>query len=148
MCWWYKCLILIGTEVKWVPSSWKISYFIFPKTDCKIKANIKELAEVLGLIHLARKYVCHFWLLYLVERSIQPSFFVCLFFKAAPTVYRISQTRGWIRATAAGLHHSIATPDPNRICDLYHSSRQGQILNPLIEAGDWTRNLLVTSRVH
>ena len=29
-------------------------------------------------------------------------------------------------------------PDPRRVCDLYHSSRQRQILNPLSEARDWT----------
>ena len=34
-------------------------------------------------------------------------------------------------------------PDPSRVCNLHHSSEQRQILNPLIEARDGTRNLMV-----
>ena len=33
--------------------------------------------------------------------------------------------------------------DPRHICDLHHSSRQCRILNPLSEARDGTRNLMV-----
>ena len=33
---------------------------------------------------------------------------------------------------------ATATPDPDQICDLHHSSRQGQILNPLGEGRDRT----------
>ena len=40
---------------------------------------------------------------------------------------------------------AIATPDLRRICDLYHSSQQCQILNPLSEARDQTHNLMVPS---
>ena len=43
---------------------------------------------------------------------------------------------------------ATATSDPNRICDLYHSSRQGQILNPLSEARDQTCNLMVPNQIH
>ena len=42
---------------------------------------------------------------------------------------------------------ATATQDLSRICDLHHSSRQRQILNPLREAGDQTRNLRVPSRI-
>ena len=42
---------------------------------------------------------------------------------------------------------ATATSDPSRICDLHHSSRQRWILNPLSEAGDQTRNLVVPSRI-
>ena len=38
-----------------------------------------------------------------------------------------------------------AMPDPRRIRNLHHSSRQHQILNPLREAKDRTRNLMVPS---
>ena len=57
-----------------------------------------------------------------------------------------SQARGLIGATAAGLHHSQATQDLSHICDLHHSSRQRQILNPMIEARDRTWNPMVPSR--
>ena len=40
---------------------------------------------------------------------------------------------------------ATATLDPSRICNLHHSSRQHQILKPLSEARDYTRNLRVPS---
>ena len=43
---------------------------------------------------------------------------------------------------------ATATPDPDCICILYHSSQQRHILNPLSEARDGTRILMVTSQVH
>ena len=40
---------------------------------------------------------------------------------------------------------ATATWDPSCVCDVHHSSRQCQILNPLSEARDRTRNLMVPS---
>ena len=72
---------------------------------------------------------------------------VCLFvfFRAAPAACGGSQARGLIRAVAAGLCHSSVG---SKICDLYHSSRQCQMLNPLSKARDQTRNLMVPSRIY
>uniref|UniRef100_A0A8D1ANJ4 Sorting nexin 3 n=1 Tax=Sus scrofa TaxID=9823 RepID=A0A8D1ANJ4_PIG len=42
---------------------------------------------------------------------------------------------------------ATATPDPGRVWDLHHSSRQRQILNPLSKARDRTCNLMVPSRI-
>ena len=39
-----------------------------------------------------------------------------------------------------------ATPDPSRVRDLHHNSRQSQILNPRSDARDRTRHLRVPSR--
>ena len=64
--------------------------------------------------------------------------------------YGGSQARGLNRAVATGLHQShsnegseltlqpqlTAMSDLSHVCDLYHSSRQHQILNPLSEARD------------
>ena len=61
--------------------------------------------------------------------------------------YGSSQARGQIRATAAGLRYSHRTLDPSRICDLYHSWWQCQILNPLSEARDQTRIFMDTNQV-
>ena len=64
-------------------------------------------------------------------------FFMCVcLFRAAPEAHGGSQARAQIRAVAAGLCHS-------HICNLYHSSRQRQILNPLSEARD--RTCIVTN---
>ena len=75
------------------------------------------------------------------------SFFFCIF-KAIPAEYGGSQARGLIGAVAAGLHHSrshagsephlLPTPQLMATC---------QILNPLSEARDRTRNLMVPRRV-
>ena len=47
----------------------------------------------------------------------------------------------WLLAYAT----AIAMQDLSHVCDLYHSSWQHQILNPLSEARDQTLNLTVPS---
>ena len=42
---------------------------------------------------------------------------------------------------------ATATPDPSRICNLHHSSRQHRILNTLRKTRDWTCILMDTSQV-
>ena len=42
---------------------------------------------------------------------------------------------------------ATAMPDPSHICDLHHSSWQYRILNPLSEARDRTRILVILSRI-
>ena len=42
---------------------------------------------------------------------------------------------------------ATATQDPSRLCDLHHSSRQCQILNPVSEARDRTCILMDTSLI-
>ena len=59
-------------------------------------------------------------------------FLIFCLFSAAPTAYRVSQAKGWIRAVAAGLHHS---------------SRQHRILNPLCDARDRTCVLVDISQI-
>ena len=43
---------------------------------------------------------------------------------------------------------AMARPDMSCVCDLYHSSQQHQILNPLGEARDRARILMDTSQGH
>ena len=59
--------------------------------------------------------------------------YLFIFSRAAPTACGGSQARGQIGAAAAGLHHS---------------SQQRRILNPLIEARNQTRNLMVPGRIY
>ena len=80
------------------------------------------------------------------------SFFFFFFFffaisRAIPTAYGGSQARGLIRAVAAGIHHGQSNMGSEPICNLHHSSRQCQILNPLSKARDRTLNLMVPSRI-
>ena len=43
---------------------------------------------------------------------------------------------------------TTATQDPSCLCNLYHSSRQHQIPNPLSKVRDQTRNFMDSSQVH
>ena len=42
---------------------------------------------------------------------------------------------------------ATAMSDPSLVCNLHHSSWQRRILDPLSEARDQTRNLMVSSRI-
>ena len=42
---------------------------------------------------------------------------------------------------------ATAIQDLSLVCDLHHSSQQGQILNPLSKARDRTRNLMGPGRI-
>ena len=70
-----------------------------------------------------------------------------LLFRATTAAYGGSQARGPIRAAAAGLSHSHSNTRCSYVCDLYHSSQQHWILNPLSEAREQTCNLMVPSRI-
>ena len=78
-------------------------------------------------------------------------FFVCVCLFAiswgTPVAYGGSQARGLIGAVATGLRQSHTMPDLSHVCDLYHSTRQRQILNPRSKASDQTHNLMVPSRI-
>ena len=43
---------------------------------------------------------------------------------------------------------ATAMQDPSHICSSHHSSWQCQVLSPLSEARDWTRNLMVPNQIH
>ena len=53
-------------------------------------------------------------------------------------VYGSAQARGETGAAAAATATATAMPDSSHICDLYHSSKQHWVLNPLIKpASSW-----------
>ena len=72
--------------------------------------------------------------------NVHVLFCFVLFFRASAAACGSSQTRGPIRATAAGLHHSHSnTKSEIRAASstfVHYSSWQCQILNPLSEARD------------
>ena len=86
-------------------------------------------------------------MLIIVLRNLHSFFcFVLFCFRAAPRAYGSSQS---IKAESELQVQAYATatamPDLSHICNLHHSSRQHQILNPLSKATDRTRNLMVPS---
>ena len=72
------------------------------------------------------------------EVSWQLAFLNILFLGLHRRHMEVPRVAGLIRATAAGPCHSHKTQDLSSICDLYHSSPQRQILNPLSETRDQT----------
>ena len=73
-------------------------------------------------------------------------FIFCLFQGCTCSIWRFSGQG----SNQSCSHQPIPQPlpDPSRVCDLHHSSQQHQILNPLSEARDQTRNLIVPSPIH
>ena len=80
-----------------------------------------------------------------LEREL--SFF--LFFFLSPHLQHMEVPRLDVKSELQLLAKAIATAtrDPSHICNLYHSSRQRWIFNPLSKARDRTRNLMVPSRI-
>ena len=83
------------------------------------------------------------------KKTYKHIYYIGGFFGGEPTcvAYGSSQTRGWIRATSEAYATATAMQDLNCVCDLYHSSQQCQILNPLSEARDQSRILMDASWV-
>ena len=73
---------------------------------------------------------------------------VCCLFRAAPKAYGSSQARSQIGATAAGLSHSHNNVGSKPGLRPASQLTASQILNPLSEARDQTRNLMDTSWIH
>ena len=75
-------------------------------------------------------------------------YYYYLLFRASPTAYGGSSARGPKEAQLLAYATAIETLDLSCICDLYHSSWQHRILNPLSKARDQTCVLMDTSWVH
>ena len=73
--------------------------------------------------------------------------FFFFFFRASRAACGRPPARRWIRAVAAGVHHSHSHAGSEPCLHLHHSSRQGWILNALSEARDQTHILMDTSRI-
>ena len=86
-------------------------------------------------------------LLYSSYRHNTTFFYFFFFFRAAGEAYGSSQARVKLELELLAYTTATATPDLSHIFDLYHSSRQRCIFNPLGRARDWTHILMDTSRV-
>ena len=72
-----------------------------------------------------------------------------LFFFLGPHPWHVEVPRLGVESELQLLAYATATatPDPTCLCNLYHSSEQHWILNPLNKAKDRTRILMETSQV-
>ena len=69
------------------------------------------------------------------------------FSRAAPTAYGGSQARGWIGAVAVSLHQSHSNVGSKSRLQPTPQLTAMPTLNPLGEAGNRTRNLMVPSQI-
>ena len=78
------------------------------------------------------------------------SFFLFLFllFRATHAAYEVPRLGVELRLQLPAYATATATQDPRSVCNLHHSSRQYQILNPLGKAKDRTCIRIDTSWVH
>ena len=81
-----------------------------------------------------------------------PQMFVCLFVVCflgpPPRHMEVSRLGVKSEVQLPAYAAATATQVPSHICNLHHSSRQSQMLNPLSEARDRTHILMNTSQVH
>ena len=83
-------------------------------------------------------------------RSLGSFFFFFLFF-LGPYPWHMKVPRLGVESELqlpAYYTTATATRDPSRVCDLYYSSQQCRILNPLSEVRDRTRILMEPRQVH
>ena len=81
-----------------------------------------------------------------LQGTLSIDFFFLVFFRAMPVAYGRSQAGVKLELQLPAYATTTAMPDLNCICDLDHRSQQHWILNPLSEARDQTRNLVVPSQ--
>ena len=98
-----------------------------------VKTKPKQKNETLD-----NRDLTQFWQICLITLPTNFTFFFCFLFRAVSKAHGGSQARGPIGAVAAGLCS---------VCDLYNSSWQRWILNPLSEARDRIFILMDTSQV-
>ena len=79
--------------------------------------------------------------------SVTLNLFPFLLFRAALTAYGSFQARVESELQLPAYTTATATRNPSLVCDIHHSSRQLQILNPLSKARDRTCILMDTSRM-
>ena len=73
----------------------------------------------------------------------------CLFIFLGPHLWHVEVPRLGVQSELLqpAYARATATPDLRCVCDLYHSSRQSRIFNPLSKARDRTRNLMAPSQI-
>ena len=115
--------------------------------ECVYKGQHKGLVVEMEMFCILPLSASTFCLFVILEFCKMLSFFFFLLFGAAPSAYGGSHARGQLELQPPAYITAIATWDPSHICDLYHSSWQCQILNPLSEARHRTCNLMVPRQI-
>ena len=74
-------------------------------------------------------------------------YFLCCFLGPRPQHVEVPRLGVQSELQLPAYTTATATQNPSHICNLHHGSGQCQIFNPLTEARNQTRNLMVTSQI-
>ena len=104
-------------------------------------------------IHFQEDLITGYWLLelfWLYYCVCDEMIFWGIFFFLGPPPWHMEIPRLGVQPELQLPANATATAaqDPSHVSDLHHSSWKCQIFNPLIEARDWTHNLLVPRWIH
>ena len=113
--------------------------------------NVRVLWDIFPWVFLASVHFLNKSLIAFVPKCLFKDFlnlFIIIFFVfLGPFVQHMEVPRLGAKSELPAYATATAMSDPSCVCDLHHSSRWHQILNPLNEARDRTRILVDTSRV-
>ena len=122
---WLWCRPVATAPIR--PPAWELPYAVGVALKRKRKKERKKL--LLSFILCICLFVCLFALSWAAPAAEVPRLGV--------------ESEPWPPAYT----RATATQDPSRVCNLYHSSWQRRIVNPLSKGRDRTRNLMVPSRI-
>ena len=85
------------------------------------------------------------------KENMEPTDFLSLFLALlGPHLRHMKSPRLGVKSELYLMAYTTATAmwDPSHVCNLYHSSQQRWILNPISQARDQTHILMDTSQIH
>ena len=137
---------------------WKL-YLIYPFI-CQqhlgcfyLLPTVNSTAVNMGICILFESLFSSFWDIYLgvefLDHIVILFIIFCLFVFLGPHPRHMEVPRLGVELELELPAYTTTTAmsDPSLLCDLHHSSRQRQILNPLSKARDWTCVLMDTGQV-
>ena len=95
-------------------------------------------------------FICLSFILWLYSFLSNPLFYLFIYFAFqghTSGIWQVPRLGVELKLQPLAYTTSTAMPDPSHVCDVHHSSWQHQILKPLSEAGDRSRNLMDPSWV-
>ena len=117
--------------------------FFFSGKIFNYKFKHQGIYRAIGVIYF---FVNTLWQFLIFKKFFFFNFFFCFL---GPHPRHIEVPRLWVQQELQLLAYTTATAtsDLSCVCNLYHSSQQHCILNPLSEAKDRTCNLMVPSQI-
>ena len=146
----FLCMMMISENIKWTPQRnnlLSLACVLYALQEGKAKWEISRMGSTLCL--WSGPHRCFVFVFYVCEFELFVQAVFCLFVCSLGPHLHMEVPRLGIESELqlSAYTTAIATRDLSRICDLLHSSWQHQIINPLSEDRDRTRNVMVPSRI-